>query len=119
MADSGRFEQFTGENGVTINIDRVLTVIAAVISTQWWGSIAALIGTAFDEWLIGPLSGLVSFLDSLITAIFNGQAGNIDRAVDDFIDWMSGLPDILGFVVAVLAVVALAYIVVLGRDFSG
>ncbi|WP_435065952.1 hypothetical protein [Halobaculum sp. EA56] len=119
MADSGRFSQFTGEDGIVIEIDRVLTVIVALLSTQWFGSIAQLFTTVFDTWLISPLSGLVEFSSALVTKLFAGQVGNVDRAVADFISWMGALPDILGFVIAVAAVLGLAYLVVLAGDASG
>lgn len=113
------FSGFTGPEGLTIRIDRVVTFAAGVLSAAWGLNFAEAIGALFDAFIIDPLRGLATFGGQLVSTIFDGPILTIRLSWAELEAFIASLPGPVAFAAAVAATVTIAYLVYRASDLRG
>ncbi|WP_231183504.1 hypothetical protein [Haladaptatus sp. DYF46] len=111
-------ELLTNDDGTSIRLDRLAALVTGIIATAFGDGMANLIEGLFQAFLISPLQGVSGFIRSLTTTVTTGL-GDVERGVWSALNSFLRNFGPFAYWVAVLFILALAYLLVKGRDWSG
>ncbi|MCO8254544.1 hypothetical protein NKF26_12095 [Haladaptatus sp. AB618] len=117
-SDRTLMDSLTSSNGTSIRLDRLAALLLGIIATAFGEGVANFVEGVFDAFLISPIEGVADFITSVFLSIrvgFNSVSSTVWTTYRSFLANFGPF----AYLVAVLLMIAIAFLLVKGRDWSG